>query len=1010
MSGETIPPVTVEVAFDGGPLSTSYTWTDITPWVTGFGTKRGRSYEVDRIEAGSLELTLDNSDGRFTPMKNWSTELLPPNLTTGTDTLATTAGFTPGTGVTLSSSTSGPRTGTRALKFDGASSVGSWSSLTYTTTKSAVRPGNKYRAALYARNTVTAGYPALTLILRIFWYDADGNFIANTMTDSAQVTLPAGDNTYYLLESIGVAPPNAAFAQLHLQDPVAPGATWVMYTDDWSFAEQAPYYPNVVPRRRVRVRTANLLPKDTSTGGDVSQTSNSFQVSHVSGQTKTYVSGYAQEGAGSVRVDFVQAGDGVTAYNSSVRCGWVETISWGAWGPGSWINSRQVPHGLARVVAGKTYTASGYFRLGSTSATETVYARMRWYKDDGTFYNSSGSATITPVSGQYVYFSVTGVAGGGASSGVTLGGIEIGTKGSTAGVYGMVDCLQIEEGSSATVWTPGGSIFSGFVEKWPVSVNGLTSTVAVSAVDAFNVLGQTEFQRPMRQHILSTAPWGYYPLTEGTGADTVQNLANDQNPAVLTASKYGGATPAFGAPSVVPNDDGTCYSVTNIATGKGTVVDPTQGGTILPPTISTEFTVSFWCLPTRPSAGTYSCLFYATTIDGQKAVEVTLGSDGIIVFTVYFPDNTNNPGGAWHSSSSQIVLSSSDPSLVTLVIKNGEGVLWINDQWAGATSDTYGPAVATRIAQPRYFSLAGRLSPGSYYDFASGRFGHLAIWDRALNTEFEETYYIGADHASVFYNGVFYEDEAARITRLVKYAGFTGETVLDDPQSQILGLTWDDGQNALDEIQSTAEDASGYAFMDGDGRLVYHSRKRRMSGPTRYVLGETSGLSYESDLDLQVDEDRIVNEVSYSRPKGTSGVVRDTGSISTHGRKTKSIELRVTKDSEVKSAAYWSLNQYKDPVMRCDQVTLNASSCPALFPVVLGVEIGDRITLADLPSQTPFPSMDFYVEAIETKVSASGANPEWVTVLSLSPATVSDVWVLEDATFGLLDQTTELAW
>ena len=118
----------------------------------------------------------------------------------------------------------------------------------------------------------------------------------------------------------------------------------------------------------------------------------------------------------------------------------------------------------------------------------------------------------------------------------------------------------------------------------------------------------------------------------------------------------------------------------------------------------------------------------------------------------------------------------------------------------------------------------------------------------------------------------------------------------------------------------------------------------------------------------------------------------------------------MTSDSAVQDAAYSLLGDYSQPVVRCDSVTLNCSATPALFLVALGVEIGDRITLADLPSQAPEANLDFYVEAINTDVSVSGGTLEWVTTLSLSPAGNSDVWVLEDPTLGRLDRTTVLAY
>lgn len=61
------PTVTVNVAFATTPFALTPVYTDITDWVMGFATKRGRSDELQAYSAGTLSLTLDNQDGRFDP-------------------------------------------------------------------------------------------------------------------------------------------------------------------------------------------------------------------------------------------------------------------------------------------------------------------------------------------------------------------------------------------------------------------------------------------------------------------------------------------------------------------------------------------------------------------------------------------------------------------------------------------------------------------------------------------------------------------------------------------------------------------------------------------------------------------------------------------------------------------------------------------------------------------------------------------------------------------------------
>lgn len=61
------PALAVEVAFASNPNDVSPTWTDITPYVQGFTSKRGRQTELDVFAPGTATIKLDNQDRRFDP-------------------------------------------------------------------------------------------------------------------------------------------------------------------------------------------------------------------------------------------------------------------------------------------------------------------------------------------------------------------------------------------------------------------------------------------------------------------------------------------------------------------------------------------------------------------------------------------------------------------------------------------------------------------------------------------------------------------------------------------------------------------------------------------------------------------------------------------------------------------------------------------------------------------------------------------------------------------------------
>ncbi|MCB5179510.1 fimbrial protein [Streptomyces antimicrobicus] len=1116
----TIPKVTVEIAFDGGPFSSSYSWTDVSDYVKGFQVKRGRNTELDRIEAGTLSLTLDNSDGRFTPgKKNW-----------GGNRLTAFAGK-------------------YAWDLTGRANNTIMSQINIGTVD------DDQRQRVMARTVYTNGKP-VSCYFSVRWLDSGGSTLRWVIG-----TRFVADSSPAVYTHEEAPPVGTATAVLYIYADTYPeGNTGLTaYGEKAEWSKTQPYYPNVVPRRRVRVRTANLAPKDLSTGGDVSRTSLQFSTTHSPSASDKWVK-VPKTGAGSISV---KLGDnGPDDFASSIRCGY---------------SSSGRPVGLARVSPNRVYAASGCARLAGTSRDVNLISRLRWYDSAGTFLSTSsagptlaltsergnlvlnpsvydltntqlygsssnmtrvrittdahagsnsiehthiadgGSAgttwTIEPATaGQTVSFGVwvkipaTGITAGQlawrngtttlrinpisplpapdtwvrlsgtytaaagqtidrvgiaftgangtkwladacqavlgptlpdygdgtfsgwrwtgephaspssttaddtvpgswsalplvtatAPAGAAWAGIEVGSQGGDAEASFYLDEMQLEEGDALSEWNPGGSVFHGYIEKWPVTSEGLTAEVEVTAVDGFSVLSNTDIRTAMQNQILTTKPLGYWTLGDPVGATRLENLANDLQPAKLVPSKYGGGTPLLGADSVVRKDETTCYSLANVASDQGTVVDICEGGTRIYP-LSTELTVAFWCHPVYPSSGQTHTLFRSWSDNGNDGLKVQLDSSGKVIATMRFVEGIS-------SATSTASLSSSKPSFVVVSVKSGYTSIWING--ALDIKSDLGSVMDLDVRDMRWASLAGAQSRNTYAEYANGRYGHLALWDRQLSSSEISSFWKLGD-----YNGaVFAEDEKTRIERIADMANYQGEASYDAAKSSLQGPDWSTGASALEELQRAAEDASGYIFMDGDGRLTYHNRDRRQGAVVRYELSDSLGLPYEPGLQFEMDEDRIINEVTYKRTNGIEGVLKDQASIDAYGRKSKSIELRVTSDSEVQDAAYTLLNHYATPLVRCESVTLKASAVPALFLLVLGVEIGDRITLSDLPTQAPDSSLDYYVEAVSTDVSVDGGTLDWVTTLSLSPAENSDVWVLEDATLGRLDRTSVLAY
>ena len=59
--------ITCEIAFDSDPLDSSQSYTDVSSFLRGFKTTRGRASNLTQFQHGSAVIQLDNSDNRFSP-------------------------------------------------------------------------------------------------------------------------------------------------------------------------------------------------------------------------------------------------------------------------------------------------------------------------------------------------------------------------------------------------------------------------------------------------------------------------------------------------------------------------------------------------------------------------------------------------------------------------------------------------------------------------------------------------------------------------------------------------------------------------------------------------------------------------------------------------------------------------------------------------------------------------------------------------------------------------------
>jgi hypothetical protein len=254
--------ITVEVAFDTPPGSSSPTWADISDYVWQASIRRGRSHELDRTEAGTLNLTLDNSDRRFDPTYPGALANSIKNPSFEVDTTGWVAG-----GGALSRTTDDQQVGAYAGAFLASAQFGSVVATgVYTTTAG----GMSIVISAYVLATATG----MALLLQ-----ADN--ASNTVYGSADYGASAV-GAWQRLSIHTSAVPNGEPLMLTVMDLRAAGWTRILVDgaqfeiettatapSAYADGDQANYrwegtshnsrtlrgwYPNVLPMRKIRVR------------------------------------------------------------------------------------------------------------------------------------------------------------------------------------------------------------------------------------------------------------------------------------------------------------------------------------------------------------------------------------------------------------------------------------------------------------------------------------------------------------------------------------------------------------------------------------------------------------------------------------------------------------------------------------------------------------------------------------------------------------------------------------
>lgn len=667
---------------------------------------------------------------------------------------------------------------------------------------------------------------------------------------------------------------------------------------------------------------------------------------------------------------------------------------------------------LIPCIPGRQYTCSAFVRQTTASTQQISVVGV-----------ATGTSTATTAA--YVRLTVTFTAT------QPMHTLQIATTGTAVAGAVVLDDIQHEQAAAASVFTTTGpviyTVMNDLVERWPSrwdpDSQGFLGLCDATCVDAFAALQATDLSTEVANSILAKKPAYYWKLNEPQGATVFAESSGNGGPSLVRTDAATGAADAFttGVNTGIAGDPGGVGIETQTA-GTAFVNSPTTvvqaglngAGIALGANVAPySYTVVMWAARDLSVAGDDGRTLLLMT-DHTGKFNAVAGSNFQQRWQVFpsfsqFSINGGHVGlqvtDSWGDGKPHLYVAVNSVTSINATV-----TLYVDGVNVGTNTGTLFPGFDVQMdlveVAGAIFPTTRSAVPGPQH----GIYGHCALWNRAL-TAGEIT---DLTNAGKGYKG---ETSGARISRYLGYS-YIGPTVVDAGQSVMGVSVLADSTAALDACQAVTITENGVFWVDGDGNLTFAARTRRYLTTTpTYIFGEnTAGgeLPYEGDVEFGLDPTLLYNDVQVTNAGGIVAHTTDAASQRRFFKQSYPRDVNLASDLEALDAANYLLNQHKIARVRVSTLTLNPGPNPALWPAVLGIEVGTRVTVKRRSKAANngaglTQSRDFFVE----QISHSGIDFEagtWTTTLQLSPVDYSQVWILGDATYGVLDTTTVLGY
>jgi hypothetical protein len=330
-----------------------------------------------------------------------------------------------------------------------------------------------------------------------------------------------------------------------------------------------------------------------------------------------------------------------------------------------------------------------------------------------------------------------------------------------------------------------------------------------------------------------------------------------------------------------------------------------------------------------------------------------------------------------------------------------------------------GENIYTTWTTPNFNLLAYGSPATSDSQYFTGSLAHLQLLRTIFNQDgIPKTMHLAGRYGRIVQNDGAYDTAKTRETAL--HLGISASEHDSDGSVDVNALKY--GGTLIDLAQQIEVAEQGRIFINHVGYttsgswVVYqggefqsrsYSFTSARATTAQYTFGDAdvaSNIPVAAIGKIYNDIRLYRQAVNLNLPDGTS-VRRDNPNVvATTQVEVPSYDVPIFQ-ADANSWADAYLTKYSAPQIRIENWTVRPQTKPSTaFRACLTTKIGDRVTLDfAFRGQGSQLTRDVFVESI-----AHNITPElWETTFSGSPA--MNAWVLEDATYGLLEQTTILA-